>query len=42
MFTAYGVVTLMAIAANASTATLDFARYKQVLSNAARVGVPES
>jgi hypothetical protein len=42
MFTAYVAVTLLAIAANAFAATLDFVRYKQVLNNAARVGVPES
>ena len=42
MFTAYVVVTLLTIAANAFAATLDFVRYKQVLINAAKVGVPES
>ena len=42
MFSAYVVVTLMAIAANTLAATLDFVRYKQVLNNTARVGVPES
>src|SRR5215217_6538651 len=42
MFSAYVVVTLLAIAANTLAATLDFVRYKQVLNNTARVGVPES
>jgi hypothetical protein len=42
MFIAYVVVTLMAIAANAFTATGDFLRFKFVRSNAAKVGVPES
>ncbi len=42
MFTAYVVVTLMAIAANAFAATADFMRLKFVLITAAKVGVPES
>jgi hypothetical protein len=42
MFSAYVVVTLLAIAANTLAATLDFVRYKQVLNNAARLSVPES
>src|SRR5215208_1387276 len=42
MFSAYVVVTLLAIAANTLAATLDFVRYKQVLNNTAKVGVPES
>jgi hypothetical protein len=42
MFTAYTVVTLMAIAANAFAATIDFVRPKQLLINMAKVGVPES
>jgi|SRR5439155_19605069 len=42
MFTAYIVVTIMAAAANAFSATLDFIRFKQVLINMARTGVPES
>jgi hypothetical protein len=42
MMSAYVVVTLLTIAANTLAATLDFVRYKQVLINAARVGVPES
>jgi DoxX-like family len=41
MFSAYVAVTLLAIAANAFAATLDFVRYKQVLNNAARLSVPE-
>lgn len=42
MFTAYIVVTLMAIAANAFIATADFMRYEFVLINSAKMGVPES
>jgi hypothetical protein len=42
MFSAYIVVTLLAAAANIFSATLDFVRYKQILINMARVGVPES
>src|SRR5215210_6484238 len=42
MFTAYVVVTLMAIAANTFAATADFIRYKFVLITAAKAGVPES
>jgi hypothetical protein len=42
MFSAYIVVTLLATAANIFSATLDFVRYKQILINMARVGVPES
>src|SRR6266404_9935290 len=42
MFTLYVVVTVLAAAANAFSATLDFIRYKQVLINMARAGVPES
>lgn len=42
MFIAYIVVTLLAAAANIFSATLDFIRYKQILVNMARVGVPES
>ena len=42
MFTAYIVVTVLAAAANAFSATLDFIRFKQILINMARVGVPES
>jgi hypothetical protein len=42
MFTAYIIVTLLAAAANIFSATLDFIRYKQILINMARVGVPES
>jgi hypothetical protein len=40
MFTAYIVVTLLAVAAaNTFSAALDFIRYKQILTNMARVGV---
>jgi len=42
MFTAYIVVTILAAAANIFSATLDFIRYKQILINMGRVGVPES
>ena len=42
MFTAYVVVTLIAIAANTFAATADFMRLKFVLITAAKVGVPES
>ena len=42
MFTAYIVVTVMAAAANIFSATLDFIRFKQVLINMAKAGVPES
>ena len=42
MFTAYIVLTLLAAVANAFSATLDFIRFKQILINMARVGVPES
>ena len=42
MFTAYLVVTLMAVAASAFVAVANFMRLKFVLSTAARVRVPES
>jgi hypothetical protein len=42
MLTAYLVVTILAAAANAFSATLDFIRFKQVLINMAKAGVPES
>ena len=42
MFTVYVVVTALATAANSFSATLDFIRYKQVLINMAKAGVPES
>ena len=42
MFTAYIIVTLIAAAANAFSATLDFIRYNQVLINMAKASVPES
>ena len=42
MFTAYVAVTVLAAAANAFSATLDFIRYKQILINMAKVGVSES
>src|SRR5215213_7958446 len=42
MFSAYVVVTLVAIAANTFAATADFMRLKFVLITAAKVGVPES
>jgi hypothetical protein len=42
VFIAYVVVVLLAAAANIFSATLDFIRYKQVLINMAKAGVPES
>jgi DoxX-like family len=42
MFIAYFVVTLVAAAANIFSATLDFIRFKQVLTNMAKAGVSES
>ena len=42
MFTAYVVVTLMAIAASTFVAIANFMRLKFVLVTAAKVGVPES
>src|SRR6266571_2948848 len=42
MFTAYIIVTVLTAAANFFSATLDFIRYKQVLINMAKAGVPES
>jgi hypothetical protein len=42
MFTAYVIVTFLAAAANIFSAALDFIRYKQILINMARVGVPDS
>jgi DoxX-like family len=42
MFAAYVVVTILAAAANAFSAALDFIRYKQVLTNMAKAGVSES
>ena len=42
MFTAYVVVTLMAIAASTLVAIANFMRAKFALSTAAKLGVPES
>ena len=42
MFVAYIIVTVTAAAANIFSATLDFIRFKQILVNMAKVGVPES
>ena len=42
MFTAYIVVTLITIAANAGMVVADLARSKMVLANGAEVGVPPS
>jgi hypothetical protein len=39
MFTAYVSVTILAAAANIFSATLDFIRYEQILTNMVRVGV---
>ena len=42
MFSAYVIATLLAAGANIFSATLDFIRYKQILINMAKVGVPDS
>jgi len=42
MFTAYVIVTVLAIVALTLSATVDFIRYKQVLINMERARVPES
>ncbi len=42
MFTIYVVVTALAAAANGFSATLDFIRYKPILVNMGKAGVPES
>ena len=42
MFSAYLVVSLMAIAANTFAATADFMRLKFILITAEKVGVPQS
>ena len=42
MFVAYIIVTVIAAAANIFSATLDFIRFKQILVNMAKVGVPDS
>ncbi|HEU5237683.1 MAG TPA: DoxX family protein [Pyrinomonadaceae bacterium] len=42
MFVAYIIVTVVAAAANIYATTLDFFRSQQVLTNMARLGVPES
>ena len=42
MFVAYIIVIIIAAAANIFSATLDFIRFKQILVNMAKVGVPES
>jgi hypothetical protein len=42
MFTAYIVVTVLAVVALTFSATADFVRYHKVLTNMARAGVPES
>ncbi len=42
MFTAYMILTVIAAAANAFSATLDFICYKQVFINMAKASVPES
>src|SRR5438477_5626747 len=42
MFVAYIIVPVTAAAANIFSATLDFIRFKQILVNTAKVGVPES
>jgi len=42
MFVAYIIITIIAAAANIFSATLDFIRFKQILVNMAKIGVPES
>jgi len=42
MFTAYIVVTLWPLPPTPFSAALDFIRYKQILTNMARVGISES
>jgi hypothetical protein len=42
VFTAYIILTLLAAAALTFSATADFVRYKKVMINMARAGVPES
>src|SRR2546425_5886364 len=42
MFTAYLIVTVLAVAANLFSATCDFVRYKQVSIAMAKAGVSES
>jgi hypothetical protein len=42
MFVAYVVVTVLAAAANAFSATLDFVRYEKILVAMAKAGVSES
>jgi DoxX-like family len=42
MHTAYLAVTVLAAAANLFSATLDFARFKQILVSMAKAGVSES
>ncbi len=41
-FLAYTVVTLLAVAANSFSATVDFIHYPRVLTNMDRTGVPRS
>jgi hypothetical protein len=42
MFTAYFVITILAVIALSFSATADFIRYKQILINMTKAGVPES
>lgn len=42
MFTAYVIVTVLAVAANAGIAAADLAKARFVLENSAEVGVPRS
>jgi hypothetical protein len=42
MFSAYIILTVLAAAALAFSATADFVRYKKVIINMTRAGVPES
>lgn len=41
-FLAYTVVTLLAVAANSFSATVDFIRFERVVANMDRTGVPRS
>jgi hypothetical protein len=42
MFIAYLIITILAAAANILSATLDFVRFQQILTNMAKAGVSES
>lgn len=42
MFTAYGIITVVAVLANTGIAVADFLRAEFVLANSAEVGLPQS